>query len=392
MKQFINIYLIEFALTNILKQKAKNFFIFFILTLLIFILSSVFFIANSIKAELSATIDSLPHITIQQQLGGKPVNINKEVLPYLANINGVEKLNSRVWGYYYFANADVIFSLVGIDLFEEPYKEEFAPLIKNFDFTKQTFMYIGQGVQKILAKNYYNEYFNFIKPNGEMKKIEIDGVFDKATELESNDIIILSKSDAREILGIPQNMATDIVLTISSPDEIDTIKQKIQTLLPNARIITREDFKISYENIFDYKSGLFLTLFLSSLIAFFIIIYDKASGLSSGEKRNIGILKAIGWKIDDILKVKFYESFLISFFAYAIGIFLAFGFVYILQAPLLQNIFVGFSDLKTSFELPFVFDFQTLAIVFFITVPIYIAAIIIPSWKIATLQADEIIR
>ncbi len=392
MNKFVNLYLIEYALTNIFKQKAKNFFIFFILTLLIFTLSSVFFIANSIKSELNSTVNSLPHITIQQLQGGKPVNINSEVLPYLANINGVEKLDTRVWGYYYFANADVIFSVVGIDLFEEPYKEEFASLIKNFDYTKQHFMYVGEGVKKIFDKNYYGKYFNFIKPNGEIKKLNIDGVFDKATQLESNDIIVVSKNDAREILGVGQNMATDIVLTISSPDEIDTIKQKIQTLLPNARIITREDFQLSYENIFDYKSGLFLTLFLTSLIAFFIIIYDKASGLSSVEKKNIGILKALGWKIDDILKVKFYESFLISFFAFSIGVFLALGFVYILNAPLLQNIFVGFSDLKTDFDLPFVFDFQTLAIVFFLTVPIYIAAIIIPSWKVATLQADEIIR
>ena len=392
MKSFFNTYLIEYALTNILKQKAKNFFIFLILTLLIFLLSSVFFIANSIKSELNSTLDSLPHITIQQLKGGKPTNIDTAVLAELANINGVEQLNERVWGYYYFANADVIFSVVGIDLFEKQYKEQFEPLVKKFDYTKQSFMYIGNGVKKILAKNYYNEYFNFIIPTGDIKKLSIDGVFNSATELESNDIILVSKSDAREILGIEENVATDIVLTISNPVEIDNIKLKIQTLIPNARIITKENFTVSYENIFDYKNGLFLVLFLTSLLAFFIIIYDRASGLSSEEKRNIGILKAIGWKIDDILKTKFYESFIISFFAYFIGTLLAFTFVYVFNAPLLQNIFVGFSELKTSFNLPFVLDFQTLAIVFFITIPIYIAAIIIPSWKSATLQADEIIR
>jgi len=392
MSKFINLYLLEYALTNLFKQKAKNFFIFFILSFLIFILSSIFFIANSIKSELYSTLDSLPHITIQQLQGGKPTNINTDILAQLANINGVEKLNERVWGYYYFANGDVIFSIVGVDLFETQYKKQFESIVKDFDYTKQNFMYIGNGVKKILDKSYYTEYFNFIKPNGEIKKLLIDGVFNDATELESNDIIIVSKDDAREILGINQTQATDIVLTISNPLEIDNIKLKIQTLIPNARIITKEDFKISYENIFDYKSGLFLALFLTALFSFFIIIYDKASGLSSLEKKNIGILKAIGWKIDDILKTKFYESFIISFFAYFLGITLALFFVYILNAPILQNIFVGFSDLKTNFNLPFVFDFQSLAIVFFITIPIYIASIIIPSWKIATLQADEIIR
>jgi len=75
-----------------------------------------------------------------------------------------------------------------------------------------------------------------------------------------------------------------------------------------------------------------------------------------------------------------------------LGITVAFGFVYLLQAPLLRDIFIGYSDLKPSFELPFILDIQTLVLVFFLSVPIYIAAIIIPSWRVATLDADEVIR
>jgi ABC-type lipoprotein release transport system permease subunit len=202
----------------------------------------------------------------------------------------------------------------------------------------------------------------------------------------------MSKDDVREIFDIEDDKATDLVVKVPNPKEVPTVVSKIKSIYPDTRIITSDDLKVSYQNIFDYKSGIFLALFIISLFTFFIIIYDKSSGLSSEEKREIGILKAIGWRVDDVLKEKFYESFIISFFAYTLGVTLAFLYVYILNAPLLQNIFTGYSQLKTDFALPFVFDVQTLFLVFFLSVPIYVGATIIPSWRVATLEADEVIR
>ena len=218
------------------------------------------------------------------------------------------------------------------------------------------------------------------------------GTFSEKTELESNDVIVMSQDNVREIFDIDDAKATDIVIKVHNPLEIQTIASKIRLAYPDTRVITSDDLKISYQNIFDYKSGIFLALFTVALFTFFIIVYDRASGLESEQKREIGILKAIGWKIDDILREKFYESFIISSFAYISGIGLSIAYVYIFDAPVLRKVFEGYSQLKTTFELPFIVDIQTLFLVFFLSVPIYVGAIIIPSWKIATLEADEVIR
>ena len=392
MKNKINLYLLEYALNSILRQKEKNFFILFVFTFLTFLLSSVFFISNSIKHELNTTVDSLPQIIVQNLKAGKAYDIELSALDDIIAITGVKDANARVWGYYYFDNAGVNFTIVGIDQYENQYKKSFTKIASKLTNVENSSMIVGLGVQKIMAKNYYKDYFNFIKPDGTIKKISLAGTFDTDTQLESNDVIAMSKEDAREIFNMSDDMATDIVVTVANPEEIPTIKEKIQLLYPNTRIITNEDLKISYQNIFDYKSGVFLALFVISLFTFFMIVYDKASGLTSEEKKDIGVLKSLGWTIDDVLKEKFYEAFILSFIAYLLGIFFAFGYVYLLQAPLLREIFVGYSQLKTTFELPFVFDFQTLFLVFFLSVPIYIAATIIPSWRIATLEADEVIR
>lgn len=391
----INLYLVEFAINALLRAKSKNSFILVVFTLLTALLTAVFLITGSIKHELQSTVDALPQITVQKIKAGRHYDIDTSVADEIINIAGVSEAIPRVWGYYYFENAGVNFSIVGINQYEQQYKHSLSKVVEKYDFdtpNSEAQMVVGQGVQKIMKTNYYKDYFNFIKPDGSLKKVTLAGVFDADTELESNDMILMSKANVRDIFDIPQNKATDIVVKVPNPKEITTVVSKIKMMYPDTRVISSNDLQVSYQNIFDYKSGVFLALFTIALFTFFMIIYDKASGLSSEEKREIGILKAIGWRVDDVLKEKFYEAFIISFLAYTIGVIVAFGFVYLFQAPLLREIFVGYSQLKTSFELPFIFDIQTLFLVFFLSVPIYIAATIIPSWRAATLEVDEVIR
>ena len=395
MKNKINLYLIEYAINSLLRQKLKNGFILVIFTLLISTLASIFFISNSIKYELNSTLKSLPEITVQKLKAGRHYDINIETIDEIINIAGVEDAIARVWGYYYFENSGVNFSIIGIDEFENQYKDSLNKIIKENDFSKaleEDSMIVGSGVKRVLGENYYTEYFNFIKPNGNFKKVNIAGVFDSSLQLEANDTILLPKKTALEIFDMQEDMATDIVVKVANPEEILTIASKIKLKFPDSRVITNKDIEISYQNIFDYKGGMFLALFIVSIFTFFIIVYDKVSGLSSEEKKEIGILKALGWKIEDVLKEKFYESFIISFIAYLLGILIAMSFVYIFQAPLLSNIFTGYSMLKTSFELPFVLDFTTLFLVFFLSVPIYVAATLVPSWRSATIETDKVLR
>jgi ABC-type lipoprotein release transport system permease subunit len=391
----INFYLLEYAIGSLVRQKTKNIFILSIMTLMIFLVTSIFFISNSIKYEMLSTVDKLPQITIQKIKGGKIVDIEQDLIEEIEQINGVNYVYGRVWGYYFYENAGVNFSIVGIDSFEKQYTQSLNQLLQqsdNIDKLENDAMLVGVGVKNVLKSNFYENYFNFILDDGTMKKVDIAGVFHSDIQLQSNDMIVVSKSLANELLSMDEEYCTDIVVEVANPTEIDTVVQKIKTIYPNSRIVTNEDYKISYENIFDYKSGMFLVLFVVALFTFFIIVYDKSSGLNSDEKKEIGILKALGWTIDDILKEKFYESFIISFTSYILAVLFAFFYVYILNAPILRYIFEGYSQLKTTFDLPFVIDFQTLALVFFITIPVYIAATIIPSWKVATLEADEVIR
>ncbi len=389
----VNFYFFEFALNSILRQKTKNIFIFTLFTILIFLVASIFEISNGLKKELLTTVNSLPEITIQNTQAGKIIDIEESKINEILQINGISSANGRVWGYYYFAPKNLYFTIVGIDQFEQQAKNNFEILTKQYDFNKmQNEMIVGNGILKILNENYYREYFNFIKPNGEIKQVNIIGSFDRETTLQTNDIILMSKDLAYEIFGINQTMVTDIVVDVKNIEEIDTVALKIKEIFPNYKVTTREDLKRGYEEMFNYKGGLFLALFIVCLFSFFMIIYDRSSGLNNEEKREIGILKAVGWSTNNILKWKFYESTIISITAFLFGFILSFLYVYILEAPLLKNLFLGFNTMKPEFSIPFELNLSLMATIFFICIPIYIAATIFPSWRASVADADEVLR
>lgn len=390
-----NFLLLDYAIRSLMRRFGKSFFIFFILSLLIFILSSVLMIADAIKLELNTTLKTLPQITLQRFIAGKQSDVPLERVEALLDIEGISAVTPRVWGYYYFKPAGVNFSIVGIDAYEEQYSETLSKLTQRFDMKlleKENGMIIGEGVKKILDENYYSEFFNFITSEGKWQRVNIAGVFHSDLALESNDLILLPKKLAYAIFGMDERKATDIIVKVANVKEIPTIVQKINERYPDMRAITQDDIRVSYQNIFDYKSGFFLALFIICAFAFFIIIYDKSSGLSSEEKKEIGILKAIGWSSDDILKEKFYESFTLSLSAFLLGVTGSLFYVYALQAPLLRNLFMGYSALKPSFDLPFSLDVSMLILLFLLSVPIYIAATLIPAWRASTLDADEVMR
>ncbi len=388
----MNIKMVDFALLSLKRRVWKNISVFFIFTLLIAFVFSLFLIAGSIKRELALTLHDLPDIFVQKTRAGRLVPIEEERVYAIASIDGVKSVYPRIWGYYYYKNAGVNFSIVGIDFDMPSFSSALNKLLPSFQPPKAPFMIVGKKVKDILEKNYYKEYFNFIKPDGDFVKVRIAGVFDPKSELESADTIVMPIELARELFDMNEEKVTDIMVSVYNPKEIPTIAQKIRLLYPDTRVITKEDLKASYQNIFDYKSGLFLALFLAAFFAFFILVFEKASSVGREQVREIGILKALGWKIEDVLRLKFLESFLVIFFSFFLGIVLSYFFVYFLQAPLLRNIFSGFSVLKPTFELVPVWDWSLFISTLLIMAPLYLAATIIPSWRASVIDPEEALR
>jgi ABC-type lipoprotein release transport system permease subunit len=158
------------------------------------------------------------------------------------------------------------------------------------------------------------------------------------------------------------------------------------------RPILKSEILRTYDSIFDWRGGMMLVMLLAAILAFIIFAWDKATGLSAEERKEIGILKSIGWETSDVLLLKFWEGVVISLSAFLVGIILAYGHVFFLSASLFEPVLKGWSVLYPQFVLIPSINAYQLGVLFFLTVAPYVIATIIPCWRAATVDPDAAMR
>ena len=382
----------NFLFLLLFTHKSKHLAIFFISILIVFLSSSILFISNTLKKEIFTTLENQSDFVIQKINSGKSQYTPISWIEDFKEISGVKNIQQRVYGQYYFMPEDAYFTIVGIDLFEEGSSKNIKELLKVLnisEFLQSDSMIIGNGIKKLFDKYKYINSYDFKLFNNDLKEIKIFKDLPQKANLVANDLIIMDINLAKEILNIKEDEATDIVLNVPNNLERANVKDQLILKHSNTRILQKENLKKEYENMFNYKGGIFLILFIVVILTFTLILYQRYSMISLGDKKEIGILKAVGWSIKDILKLKIMENFIVAFMAFIIGIILSYIFVFILNAPILKNIFIGSQNLQNDFIFNANIQIDSLITLFLFFMIPFLSAVLIPVWKVAIIDSTE---
>ncbi len=375
---------INFLFLLLYKHRSKYILISFILTFLVALLSSVIFISSSIKLEVLKTLGKQPDFIVQKIRGGRGVDIESNLSYKIEAIRGVADIEPRVFGRYYIANQDKSFMIVGVDFFDSKIDQSIDGLSLDInEFLKRDSMIVSDGVNRYLKSSHYRDYFNFKTPLGENKKVYIYKVLPNSSNLVGNDMVIVDIDLAREILGIDDKKVTDIALSVPNSAEKENVKFKLLLLEYDIRVISKDDIRALYNHLFNYKGGVFLSLFMISFITFLLILYQRYSMINSIEKREIGILRAVGWSVLDVIKLKVIEGLFISIFTFLLGVIVAYVYVFIFGAPILKSIFLGFNNIEIYPIFNPNIEFGMLFSLFMLFIIPFIVTILLPVWKIA---------
>lgn len=368
-------YILDFAISSLLRRKKKNAAMVFVYTLIVFVFSSVIFFTHAIKKEALFVFKDAPEMIVQRIVAGRhdlmPINYAEKI----KGIRGVVSVKGRLWGYYF----DPIIGANYTLMVSEDFQYELGEII------------IGNGVSRTRLA-YKGDIMTFRGFDGVSLNLKISDILPHESELASADLILMSETDFRRLFGITSSYFTDLTVQIRNSREVVTIARKITESLPDARPIIRDEILRTYDSVFNWRSGLMAVILSGALLSFIIFAMDKASGLSADEKREIGILKAIGWETSDVIWLKFWEGAVVSGSSFITGILLAYIHVFFASASLFEPVLKGWSTLYPDFKLtPFIDPYQIVTL-FFLTVAPYTMATIIPSWRAATIDPDTVMR
>lgn len=368
-------YLIDYTLSSLLRRKGKSLGLLAVYTLIVFMLASVTLFTHALRKEAGLMLQASPEIIVQRMQAGRHALIPADYLQRIGRLRGVTQKEGRLWGYYYDPAVKANYTIMTAG-------QVAAPLIE---------IIIGTGIARARGLA-VGDYLTLRSQNGEAFSFEIAALLDEKSELVSADLLLMSPQAFRRLFNVPEGFYTDLVLSVRNPREVRKVAEKLTLLLPDTRPILREEVLRTYDSVFSWRQGILFVLLTGSILAFVIFAWDKASGLSAEERREIGILKAVGWETADVMRMKFWEGMIVSLSAFLIGYLAAYAHVFYASASLFEPVLKGWAVLYPQFRLtPFVDGLQLATLLFFTVLP-YIVATIIPIWRTSITDPDAVMR
>jgi hypothetical protein len=378
--------IIDYALSSLFRRKYKSLAIIAAFTIVVLALASILFFSASLKLEAAFLLDSAPDLIVQRTVAGRHDLIPAGYAETIRKIPGVGSVSLRYWGYYYDPLTEANYTVLGtggevrtLELLGGRLPEAGGECA------------VGAGVAAVRKTGAGGELI-LVDSSNTGVLYNVVGVFQADSAMLTNDLIVLPEATVIDFFGLPDGMATDVAVQVYNKNELQTVAAKIKRMLPDSRPITKTELVRTYDMVFNWRSGMMLSVFGAAVVAFCILAWDKATGISADEKQEIGILKAIGWDTSEVLALKFWEGMIISLTSFLLGAIAGYVHIYLFNAALLAPVIKGWSVLFPDFHLVPHLDPYLVFTLGVLTVTPYVASTVIPAWKTAITDPETVMR
>ncbi len=382
--------LFSFALGALGRRRGRALALGFGLALTVTLVAAVVFLTEALRGEAERSQSALPDVVVQKLIAGRPTIVKVADAKSLEDIDSVKSARARVWGYVFLPALQGNVTIVGV-------RDGVASLDGSGAIA--TGRDLAHGKHEMVAGAPLGKSLGLVagdslglpsaKPSAPLTLV---GTFSSAVDLYAADVILCDEDDARAVLGLGEDDATDIAIQVKNPEEARVVAGTVIDRMPGARVIEKKTLARIYTLAYGRRAGLVLAACIPALIALIVLALDRASGISPDEKREIAIMKAVGFSIRDVLVVKMLEAFVVASVAAAVGMLAAYAWVFWLGAPGLRGALVGWSVLYPEVPLTPMVDFAQLLAISAATVGPFVALSILPAWRAAILEPMDAMR
>ena len=384
--------ILAFALKALSRRKARALALGGGLAFAVALIAAVIFLTESLRAEAERAHLAQPDIVVQKLVGGRPTTIAASESAKLADIPSVRTVTPRVWGYVFLPSLQGNVTIVGTSKNAPPLSLANGVLAEGRDLAPGAHeMIAGAELARFLGMRPGDE-LGLPTANPDAHALRLVGTFRSALDLYTADVVICDEEDARALLSLPAGDATDLSIALSNPAESRVVARTITERIPSARVIERDLLARVYHLAYGRRAGFVLGAAIPALLALLVLAWDRASGIGPDERKEIAVLKAVGWSTSDVLWAKLFESLLVGAGATALGLVLGYAWIFWLGAPGLRPALVGWSVLYPRAALTPAVDFaQLLGIALSVMGPFALLSIV-PAWRAATTDPLETMR
>lgn len=380
---------------NLFRHKAKNFAVFVPLTIVVASLGVITFVKDGLVRDSELAVAFLPDLTIQQTTGGRVERVSTDVCEDLRHQPHVKSVAPRVWGYLPAEDngKSIAYTIMGIDLDEVKMGEQKSLFVREGRFLSmkgENECVIGEALARGLGVA-LGDTIEIRDTFNNEDSFHVVGLFVSSVQIYAADLLLTDIASAGRFFGYGENECSDICVYLDHSGYAGTVAQEVSSKSPNLRILSKETLGNVTRQAFSGRGGVFQLLWLILLLTSVLIAWSQASHISLERKREIGIFKAVGWEIMDVIELNLIEVTLLGLLAWAGGLALSLGYV-LIGAPGVKSYFLGWATLFPEFPIPIVVSVQSVLLLFAIClVPLWLATVI-PAWLLGVVEPDRAIR
>jgi hypothetical protein len=171
--------------------------------------------------------------------------------------------------------------------------------------------------------------------------LEVVHRFPSETAASTYDLVLVTPADARRLLGLPEGFASDLVLDVFHEPEAEALLPELQGAFPwPVHLTTRRMVRGDYRSQLAKRGGIFVVSGLPALCGLLLILVATVKAVRN-ERATTGLIKALGWTSDDLLRLYLYKSLLIALPAIVGGIAGAYLLVFLPHNQWVADLFFG---------------------------------------------------